>query len=142
MPGERSLKLQQYYGHAGNHFWKIIFDLFNRPFSKDYEIRTELLLEKRIALWDVLSNCEGKGSADSNILNEIPNDFVSFYRAHPNLKNVFFASKKAETFYDIYVGKSEERGYTILPSPSSANTWKTYEAKLREWKVIVDILKN
>lgn len=29
MPGEMSLKLNQYYGHGGNHFWKIMFELFN-----------------------------------------------------------------------------------------------------------------
>ncbi len=30
MPGEQSLRLQQYYEHKGNQFWKIIFALFNK----------------------------------------------------------------------------------------------------------------
>lgn len=64
MPGERSIKLQQYYGHGRNQFWKIIFELFNEPFTKDYNKRTELLLRKKIALWDVISHCESKGSSD------------------------------------------------------------------------------
>src|SRR5688500_9404170 len=82
MPGERSLKLQQYYGHAGNQFWKIMFALFEEPFTTNYELRTILLLKNKIALWDVLSYCEGKGSSDTNIEKEIPNDFPSFYKLH------------------------------------------------------------
>ena len=136
MPGEKSLKLQQYYGHAGNHFWKIIFTLFDQPFSKDYEIRKQLLLDNGIALWDVLKTCECKGSSDSNILNEEANDFQSFYNLYPEIKAVFFGSQKAEAFYNRYVLKSPNKLYYTLPSPSSANTWKTFEQKLDDWKLI------
>lgn len=136
MPGDRSLQLQQYYGHAGNHFWKIMFSLFGLPFTKDYEERKNLLLNNGIALWDVLKGCECKGSADHNILNEEPNGFQSFYHQHPGIKKVFFASKKAESFYDKYIGKSPDKLYQVLPSPSSANTWKTFEQKLDEWRII------
>ncbi len=137
MPGERSLKLQQYYGHAGNQFWKIMFALFNQSFTIDYEARTTLLLKNGIALWDVLKYCEGKGSSDTNIKREIPNDFSSFYTLHPKIKFVFLTSKKAEKFYDQYVGKTHDREYHLLPSPSSANTWKTFDEKLQEWGAIL-----
>lgn len=140
MPGERSLALQQYYGHAGNHFWKIIFLLFNKPFSKDYSERTQILLDNEVALWDVLEYCEGIGAADSAIKNEKPNDFRKFYSQYPDIRNVFFSSKKAEEFYKRYVGKSTSINYFILPSPSSANTWKTFDQKLEEWKIISNIL--
>jgi len=56
MPGVRSLQLQQYYGHAGNHFWKIMFSILERPFSTDYSERIKLLSDHKIALWDVLQN--------------------------------------------------------------------------------------
>jgi len=57
MPSEKTLQLSQYYGHGGNHFWKILFDLHNESPTKDYERRKALLLENRIALWDVLKAC-------------------------------------------------------------------------------------
>jgi len=141
MPGERSLQLQQYYGHAGNHFWKIMFSILERPFSTDYSERIKLLADHRIALWDVLQNCEGIGSSDNAIKNEIPNDFNSFYNQLKNIKTVFFASKKAEDFYNRYVIKSPDRSYHILPSPSRANTWKTYDEKAKEWRIILEHLK-
>jgi hypoxanthine-DNA glycosylase len=142
MPSERSLDLQQYYGHAGNHFWKLIFSLFNKPFSKDYSERTQVLLDNQVALWDVLEYCEGKGSNDNNIKNEIPNDLEKFYVQYPYLKTVFFSSKKAEKFYDKYVGKNSTMTYFVLPSPNSANAWKTFDQKLEEWKIIPNALLN
>ncbi len=140
MPGERSLKLQQYYGHAGNHFWKLIFALFNQTFIDDYQQRVAFLLKNKIALWDVLSHCESMGSADADIKNEVAKDFKSFYTLHPHIKHVFFASKKAESFYDKYVNKSNGRNYYLLPSPSRANTWKSFDEKLEHWKSILNYL--
>lgn len=137
MPGEMSLRLQQYYGHAGNHFWKIMFNILDKPFSKDYDKRKNLLLDNNIALWDVLQNCEGIGSSDSAIQNEVPNDFLSFYKTHKNINKVFFASQKAEEFYNKYIRKSNDIMYHLLPSPSSANTWKTFDQKIEEWKILV-----
>ncbi len=141
MPGERSLQLQQYYGHAGNHFWKILFSILERPFSTDYRERKKLLTDHKIALWDVLQYCEGKGSSDNAIKNEIPNDFKTFYNQYKNIKTVFFASKRAEDFYLRYVIKSPDRSYYVLPSPSRANTWKTYEEKEKEWRIVLKHLK-
>jgi len=140
MPGERSLALQQYYGHAANHFWKIMFVLLGQPFSKDYLVRKQLLLDNHIALWDVLQFCEGKGSSDNNIRNEIPNNFAGFYAAYPQINKVFFASQAAEKYYLKYVGNLAGlvKEYHTLPSPSSANTWKTFAQKLDEWQIVLN----
>lgn len=141
MPGEKSLELQQYYGHAGNHFWKIMFHLFDGEFTKDYQVRTQLLKTKRIALWDVLSHCEGKGSADSDIKNEIPNDFEVFHQQYPAIKTIIFASKQAEKFYTKYAQKLEDVSYYTFPSPSGANATKSLAEKTAEWKLILKLLE-
>lgn len=119
MPGEQSLKLQQYYGYKGNQFWKIIFALFNQPLVHDYETKKELLLSKGIAVWDVLQYCERKGSADSNIQKEIPNNFAAFYNQHPQVKQVFFTSTKARDYYDTYV-KRKPAYISIIYCPLTA----------------------
>ena len=140
MPGERSLALQQYYGHAGNHFWKIMYALLGKPFNQDYDDRKNVLLDHGIALWDVLEYCEGVGSLDSNIVNEKANDFSTFYQNHPAIKQVFFTSKQAAAYYDTYVKRKSSLNYHILPSPSRMNTWKTFDEKLNEWKIILQYL--
>ena len=137
MPGDRSLSLQQYYGHAGNHFWKLIYMLFNEPLDGDYESRKAFLLQHEIALWDVLESCTCEGSLDSNIKNEVVNDFAAFYQQYPKISHVFFDSKKAEEFYLRHVKKSEDKIYHLLPSPSGANASKTFEQKLEAWKELL-----
>lgn len=140
MPGERSLALQQYYGHAGNQFWQIRYCLFNKPFNQDYDDRKNLLLDNGIALWDVLQYCEGIGSLYSNIINEKANDFNTFYNSHPAIKQTFFTSKQAPIYYDSYVRRKPHFEYHILPSPSRMNRWKTFDEKLNEWNIILQYL--
>ena len=134
MPGEKSLELQQYYGNRGNHFWKIMFAVFNKPLVTDYNERIQLLKEHNIALWDVLQYCEREGSLDSNIKNEKPNNFENFYKMYPAIKYVFFSSKNAAAYYDRYVGRKKHIAYETLPSPSGANATKTFEQKLQIWR--------
>lgn len=141
MPGMRSLELQQYYGHSGNHFWKILFALFNEQFTTDYDLRTDLLRRKRIALWDVLSHCEGEGSSDTAIRNEVANDFQGFYQQYPHIQQVFWTSRKAEKFYKKHVGLSPEKTYRLLPSPSGAYASMPLEQKIEQWQIITELLK-
>ena len=136
MPSEQSLALQQYYGHPRNAFWKIIFSVLETPFSTNYEQRKNILLENRIALWDVLEACMRKGSLDSAIEEEVPNDFVSFLKAHPNIQYIFFNGQKAAKYFKQYVAVGD--GYTqlTLPSTSPANAGMSFEKKLVEWERI------
>lgn len=142
MPGDHSLQLKQYYGNSINQFWRIIFTLFNEPPTEDYNKKVELLLNNNIALWDVLANCKRKGSAESSIKEEIPNDFVSFYKKHPNIKHVIFTSNKAETYYNLYIGKNAVRNYYLLPSPSRSNSWQSVTTKINEWKLILRLIEE
>ena len=45
MPGVQSLALNQYYGHQRNAFWKLLFTIFEEPFSTDYEVKKNLVLK-------------------------------------------------------------------------------------------------
>jgi hypoxanthine-DNA glycosylase len=140
MPGEKSLKLQQYYGNRGNHFWKLLYNVLDKPFTEDYENRKNLLNDSGIALWDVLANCEREGSLDSNIKNAQANNFEAFHELYPQIKIVFFSSKNAEKFYEKFAGKKNGIEYYTLPSPSGANATKNFQQKLDEWKLITKFL--
>jgi TDG/mug DNA glycosylase family protein len=141
MPSEESLRLQQYYGHSSNQFWKIMFHLFYEPFSTDYETRKHLLTKHNIALWDVLSACEGEGSADSAIKNAKANDFSQFFTSYPNITHVFFASANAQKFYNRFVKKSFGKQFGVFPSPSSANARISLAQKTTQWKKILQYIK-
>ena len=141
MPGVQSLEEKQYYAHPKNQFWPILFTLFKEPIEYKYENRVRFVLNKRIAIWDVVATCSREGSLDSNIKNVTINDFKKFYLAYPNIKFVAFNGTKAFDLYKKGVGELEigPREYTQLPSTSPANTLK-FEEKLNKWRIILNYL--
>ena len=142
MPGMESLKRNQYYGHNRNAFWKIIFSIFEEPFSQDYEIRKEVVLKNTIAVWDVLQTCVRKGSLDSAIEQEVPNDFDAFLAVHPNIEHIFFNGQKAAHYFKKYVTVSEKYKLHILPSTSPAHAGLSFELKRAAWQVIQQVSSN
>ena len=107
MPGIRSLEANQYYAHPRNTFWPIICKLFNAKEDLNYPQRKQLLIDHRIALWDVLKSCYRKGSLDSNIDHGTieANDFNTFLKKHKQIKIIFFNGGEAEKLFKKYVLK-------------------------------------
>ena len=136
MPGAKSLAASQYYGHPRNAFWKIVFTVFDSPFSDDYIEKKSFILANHIALWDVLEACLREGSLDSAIEQEVPNDFDSFLKAHPNITHIYFNGQKAAAYFKQYAKLENDYHLTTLPSTSPANAGKSFEGKLKEWSVI------
>lgn len=73
-PSVKSREQQFYYGHPRNRFWKVIAELCNEPVPESIADKKSLLHRHHIALWDVIAECDIKGSSDSSIRNVIPND--------------------------------------------------------------------
>ena len=138
MLGKKSLELQEYYGYKYNVFWKILFKLLNSEFSEDYNTKKKLLIDNDIALWDSLQFCFRKGSADADIKDEIPNDFITFFKKHPTVKQVYFNGTAAMNYYKKYVKYSDCLSFYLLPSTSPANARMSFEEKLNKWRVIID----
>ena len=137
MPGVLSLLNQQYYAHPRNAFWKIIFAVYGLEPENSYEQRLEFLLTKNLGLWDTLKHCERKGSLDTDIKNEYPNDFKTLFAQYPNIKRIAFNGKGAHKFFEKYIGFDTGRNYFILPSTSPANASKNFENKLIDWKKVL-----
>ena len=138
IPGKISLGKQEYYGNKRNHFWKIISAILNEKFPNNYENKKSLLLKNKIALWDVIADCERQGSLDSNIKEENVNDFISLLKNYPRITKIFFNGKKAYTSFRKNVGFSNPSiEYIGLPSTSPANTIGINE-KIKLWRKIVE----
>ena len=106
MPGDDSLRLQQYYAHRDNQFWKILAEVYGEAIGAEYSERVGFLHRKRLALWDVLRSAEGPGSVDSGIKNEVANDFTTIFPAYTELKAIVFNGGKAQTLFRRHVERS------------------------------------
>jgi hypoxanthine-DNA glycosylase len=147
MPSIKSLQAHQYYAHPRNSFWFIISALFADNRVLDYEDKKALLLNNRIALWDVLKTCQRKGSLDSSIKNSTieANNFNRFLAAHKSIKAVYFNGARAEQEYRKHVLPTLDKKfstirYTRLPSTSPAMASLSREQKLQQWRVILQFL--
>lgn len=140
-PSIDSLKKQQYYGHERNAFWVIMSSLFDIPALAPYQQKVTLLLNRGIAVWDVLQSCQRKGSLDSNIkLNSISiNDFDSFFRTYPLVRAVFFNGRAAEHIYHRRVLPRivHDLDYYRLPSTSPAYAGMSLAEKKIRWQQVL-----
>ena len=64
LPSDESLRQQQYYAHPRNQFWRILAEIYHVPFPATYPDRKALVLQKQLALWDVVQHGEREGSLD------------------------------------------------------------------------------
>ncbi len=149
MPGKASLSANEYYAHPRNAFWKIIASLTGAEPDLPYASRVDMLTSGKIALWDVLASCTRNSSLDADIVSSsiTANDFLSFYRSHPKITQVFFNGVHAEASYKKHVlpaldGEFEHIAYRRLPSTSPANASLTFEQKLTAWRTALEPAVN
>ena len=53
LPSVKSREAGFYYGHPQNRFWKVLAAVLSCPVPVSIQEKKEMLLEHRIALWDV-----------------------------------------------------------------------------------------
>ena len=137
MPGDNSLKLGEYYAHSRNRFWKIISTITNNDLPLSYADKKTLLLKTKIGIWDVAHKVNRKGSLDSAIENEEPNDLESFIERHKNLNVIGFNGTKSEELYDKYFQRKVGIKFISLPSTSPANTRIDFDSICTKWRQIL-----
>lgn len=139
MPGDKSLALGEYYGHARNRFWKIISTITDNDLPLTYTDKKALLLKSKIGIWDVAHKANRKGSLDSAIEDEEPNDLDSFIARHKNLKIIGFNGAKSQALFDKYFDRQSDLKYISLPSTSPANTGIDFDNICKQWRQLLTI---
>jgi len=144
IPSALSDSKQEYYGNPQNHFWKVIYGVFDSEPDQDYKARLGFLKGKHIALWDVLKECDIDGSKDHTIIDPVPNNIESLLRKHNSISYIFINGKKALELYDQLVLDSLPRNsrhpmVIALPSTSTANPI-SLPMKIEAWKAAFEAL--
>ena len=136
MPSVKSLADAQYYAHPRNAFWPILFEVFGREKTDDYEEKKRLIRENGLALWDVAQTCEREGSLDSDMRAVAYNDFAALFEACPQIHTVLCNGATAHTLF-LKTGAAGNRRILRLPSTSPAYTL-SFEKKLTAWKAALE----
>lgn len=145
MPSRKSLEIGQYYAHPRNCFWWIMCQLLKVDPTADYSTRTCALQQAGFGVWDVLLNCERKGSLDSAIVraSEQVNDLPALLATEQALQLIAFNGGAAEAIFMRHCGHVlglESSINTVrLPSTSPAHARLDKYAKLSLWRELLRI---
>ncbi len=145
LPGEESLRRQEYYAKPQNRFWPLMAKLTRSPMPQDYAGKRAMLLSHRIALWDMVRQAAREGSADTEIRHDVPNDVPSLLRRYATIHTVGFNGQKAAALFKKHFGEwmpaAEAGGDTMrnihfltLLSTSPANCQYDEATMLLDWK--------
>ena len=137
MPSPKSRENGFYYSHPRNRFWPVMAAVFEEETPTTTEERTAFLLRNKIALWDVLAECDIEGASDSSIKNAVPND-LSVILNSADIKAIFTTGTTAAKLYKKHTEPKTGIAAISLPSTSPANTKISFEALLEEYKIILD----
>lgn len=145
IPGEESLRWQQYYANPRNAFWRIIAGLGGNKRGVSYEKYLEMLGYHHLAVWDVVHSCHRVGSLDSAIQKSSvqANDLNDFFTRNPKIRRVFFNGTFAEQSYQKHVLPDLSKAHAgipilRLPSTSPAYAGLSFIDKTHAWRVILD----
>ena len=140
MPGQASLQAQRYYAHPRNAFWPILRNVLDVPVDADYATASAALVARGFALWDVLAQCERRGSLDADIraASIEANDFLRFLSVHPGIVRLCFNGATAHTLYRRHVLPTLPATLVRieqlrLPSTSPAHAGMPHAEKSRLW---------
>ncbi len=137
MPGDESLRQQQYYAFRHNVFWRIMGEIYHFDPALPYPERLLALGQHKIALWDVLSDCRRTGSLDAMIRDAVPNEIPALLQRCPKIRKICCngttAGKYLKQFYPALAVEA-----VILPSTSPAAAIYSYQTKLERWRGALD----
>ena len=120
-PSVKSREYRFYYSHPQNRFFLVLAKALNEETPKSIDDRKAFLRKHKIALYDVIEECDIDGSSDSSIKNVVPADIVGILLNYPNIKRIGITGKKASSLFDKYLKYKVEIDVVYLPSTSPAN---------------------
>lgn len=121
-----------YYGNPQNRFWHVIAAYEGRPVPETVDEKRAFLLAHGIALWDVIAECDIKGSSDASIKNVVENRVERILAAAP-VRAVVCNGATAGRLYRKYLEYRCGMPAIVLPSTSPANAAWSLERLTERW---------
>ena len=140
-PSAKSREVNFFYGHKQNRFWRVLSNVLGEiePFTTAE--KKAFLLKKRIALWDVIGECDIEGSSDSTIRNVKENDLSTILDT-AEIRRIYVNGKCAEKYYKRYILPKIKIDCVSLPSTSPANAAFSFDRLCSEWSTVAKELEE
>ncbi len=118
-PSVKSREISFYYGHKQNRFWKMLCGYFGENIPDSVEGKKAFLYRNKIALWDIATSCEIKGSSDASVKNAEIADLSAILQT-AKIEKILLNGTLA---YRLFLEKYERLpvSYEKMPSTSPAN---------------------
>ncbi|WP_199913888.1 MULTISPECIES: DNA-deoxyinosine glycosylase [Stenotrophomonas] len=144
MPGVASLQEQQYYAHPRNRFWPLLSALCGFDAGLPYAQRLHALAAARVGLWDVIGQCQRRGSLDADIVrgSEVPNALPALIAGLPSLVLIGCNGAAAAQAFRRWVLPQLVAPPPVLalPSTSPANAAWSLPRLRQAWQPVADAL--
>ena len=137
LPGDASLKADQYYAHPRNGFWRLTGGVIGRDLvDMAYPQRLEALQAAGVGLWDVITTAHRAGSLDAAIRDPEFANLTALIAGLPQLRAVAFnGATAARAGRRTLAGAADGLTLIDLPSSSPAHARPLAE-KARAWAVL------
>lgn len=133
LPSKLSRKNGFYYGNPQNRFWRVMAAVVGEPVPTTVPEKRAMLERHGVALWDVIEECDIRGSSDASIRNARPAALERILGVC-DLQAVFTNGRTAERLYKRYLArKAPTIPMTCLPSTSPANASWPLERLTETW---------
>ncbi|MDR0662112.1 MAG: DNA-deoxyinosine glycosylase [Holosporales bacterium] len=137
-PSVRSRESGFYYGHPRNRFWKVLaFLAKTSSIPQTQEEKRHFLQCYRIALWDVVQECDLQKSQDSTITNPIPVDLSQILQKAP-ITHIFTNGAKAHQLFRRFFSDFSDKE-NALPSTSPANARYNLTSLQKSWATALEV---
>lgn len=134
-PSVKSREQKFFYGHKQNRFWFVTAKIFECDIPQTVEDKKAFLHKNKIALWDVIGECDITGSSDSSIKNVKANDLSKILKT-ADINKIFVNGKTAFKYYNMYIKDTIGKDAICLPSTSAANAAWSLDMLVEAWKII------
>ncbi|MCC4602145.1 DNA-deoxyinosine glycosylase [Xanthomonas melonis] len=148
MPGVASLDAARYYAHPRNRFWPLMHALLGIDAASGYALRVEALNASGVGVWDVIAQCERRGSLDAAIVGDsiVINPLPSLLATLPQLRLVACNGGAAAQAWRRHVQPllaADARSIAVvaLPSTSPANAGWSLPQLCSAWQPLRDALQ-
>ena len=136
-PSVKSREANFYYGHPQNRFWRVMAQVLGCPMPQSTDEKREMLLSHRVALWDVLEECDIIGSSDGSIKNAAPVDIMTVLSG-ADIRQIYCNGTAAYTLFMRYLAPVCARSAIRLPSTSPANAAWPLDRLCAAWQRVRD----